>query len=137
MSGKFFDSNVLLYLASSDSEKAARAEEIVLEGGAISVQVLSEVTNVCRRKMKLSWAETNAFLDGILQLLPNVQPLTLATHHLRTALCDHYQFSVYDGLIVAAALEAGCSTLWSEDMHDGLVVDQKLCIVNPFRDLAP
>jgi predicted nucleic acid-binding protein len=132
MSGKFIDSNVLLYLTSSDSEKAARAEEIVLAGGIISVQVLSEVTNVCRRKMKLSWEETSEFLRQLQQLLPTIQPLQLSTHELRVAICERYQLSVYDGLIAAAALEAGCNILWSEDMHDGLLIDEKLRIVNPF-----
>src|SRR5207342_216037 len=69
MPGSFFDSNVLLYLASGDRAKADRAEDLVRAGGVISVQVLSEVANVARRKMRLSWAETREFLAMIRSLL--------------------------------------------------------------------
>ncbi len=62
MPGSFFDTNVLLYVASEDSAKAGRAEEIIGSGGSISVQVLNELTNVCRRKMRMSWPDTHAFL---------------------------------------------------------------------------
>ena len=58
MPGSFFDTNVLIYLASNDAAKADRAEAVVREGGAVSVQVLNEIANVARRKMKLSWQET-------------------------------------------------------------------------------
>jgi predicted nucleic acid-binding protein len=54
MPGSFFDTNVLVYIASGDSVKADRAEAIIGGGGAISVQVLNEFTNVARRKMRLS-----------------------------------------------------------------------------------
>jgi|SRR5271165_662677 len=75
MPGSFFDTNVLLYVASGDRAKADRAEELIRAGGVISVQVLNEIANVARRKMGLSWSETRAFLSVIRGLLP-VQPLT-------------------------------------------------------------
>jgi predicted nucleic acid-binding protein len=46
---------------------------------------------------------------------------------------ERYGFSVYDAMIVAAALREGCTTLYSEDMHDGLLVEDQLRIVNPFK----
>lgn len=54
-------------------------------------------------------------------------------------IAERYGFSVYDGMIVAAALEAESEILWSEDTHDGLTVFDRLKIVNPFRRgvLAP
>ena len=132
MPGSFFDTNVLVYLASSDAAKADRAEAIVREGGAISVQVLSEIANVARRKMKLSWQETRGFLSSLRELL-TVHPLTVDTHELGLALAERHHLSVYDGLIAASALLAECDRLWSEDMQDGMAIDKRLRIVNPFR----
>jgi len=135
MPGSFIDTNILLYIASNDPVKAAKAEEIVRLGGMISVQVLNELANVARRKMHLSWAETHDFLNMLRSLL-TVHPLTIETHEIGLALAERYGFSTYDAMIVAAAAQAGCDTLWSEDMHDGLVVENRLRIINPFRMAA-
>jgi predicted nucleic acid-binding protein len=125
------DSNVLVYLASADAAKADRSEAIVRTGGTISVQVLNEVANVLRRKLHFSWVDTRAFL-GMLRELLVVHPLTVETHETGLELAERYGFATYDAMIVAAALQAGCDTLWSEDMKDGLLVDGRLRIVNPF-----
>jgi predicted nucleic acid-binding protein len=132
MPGSFFDTNILIRLASDDAAKADRAEEIVREGGAISVQVLNEVANVARRKMKLTWAETLGFLSSLRELL-TVHPVTVDTHELSVALAERHQLGVYDALIAASALLAECDKLWSEDMQDGMAIDRRLRIVNPFR----
>jgi len=132
MPGSFFDTNVLLYTTSSAALKAERAERLIAVGGTISVQVLNEIANVARRKMRFSWKRTHDLLSRLRQLLP-VIPVTLSIHEAGLALAERYSLSVYDGMIVAAALDSGCDTLWSEDMHDGLVVDDRLTIVNPFR----
>ena len=79
MPGSFFDTNVLLYVASGDSVKADRAERLISAGGIISVQVLNEIANVARRKMGMSWTQTRAFLSTIRGLLP-VQMLTIEVH---------------------------------------------------------
>jgi predicted nucleic acid-binding protein len=132
MPGSFFDTNVLLYIASDDPAKADRAEELIGAGGTISVQVLNEITNVARRKMGMSWTETRAFLSMIRGLLP-VQPLTLDIHETGLSLAERYGLSTYDGMIAASASHADCDTLWSEDMQDRVVPDDRLRIVNPFR----
>lgn len=132
MPGSFFDTNVLLYMASVDRLKADRAERIVGRGGAISVQVLNEVTNVARRKMRMSWPDTHAFLSLLRGLLA-VHPLTLETHETGLALAERYDLSTWDAMIAAAALHANCDTLWSEDMQHGMSLDGRLRIVNPFR----
>ena len=136
MSADFIDTNVLVYLASGDPAKADRAEAVLAGGGVISVQVLNELANVARRKMGLDWAGTRDLLDTIRALL-EVRPLDLTTHDLGLSLAERHGLSVYDAMIVAAALEAGSETLWSEDMHDGLVVEGRLRIVDPFRTAAP
>ena len=130
MSAEFADTNVVLYLL-DDGPKADRAEDILGQGPRISVQVLNEAMVNCRRKAGLSWEETGAFLAGV-QSLCEVEDLSVQTHLVGRALAEKYQLSVYDAMIVSAALIAGCTTLWSEDMHDGLLVEDQLRVINPF-----
>jgi predicted nucleic acid-binding protein len=128
----FFDTNVLVYLASGDAAKADQAEAALAAGGAISVQVLNELTNVARRKMRMSWADTHAFLNMLRGLL-TVHPITVETHETGLALAERYGLATYDAMIAASALHARCDTLWSEDMQHGMALDKGLRIVNPFR----
>lgn len=132
MPGSFFDTNVLIYIASGDLVKADRAERIISGGGTISVQVLNELTNVARRKMRMSWPETHALLS-LLRGLLTVQPLTVETHATGLALAERYNLSTYDAMIAASAIQSDCGTLWSEDMQDGMMLQDQLRIVNPFR----
>ena len=132
MPASFFDTNVLVYLASGDAAKADRAEATVARGGAISVQVLNELANVARRKMQMSWADTHAFLSTLRGLL-TVHPLTLEIHETGLDLAERYRLSTFDAMIAASALQAGCDTLWSEDMQHGMTIDGRLRIANPFR----
>ncbi|AME25029.1 MULTISPECIES: PIN domain-containing protein [Burkholderiaceae] len=131
MTKVFLDSNVALYLLSSDSAKANRAEGLMAEGGVISVQVLNEVANVTRRKLCMSWDETGDVLDAI-RAVCSTEPLTEETHDTGRRVSERYGLSVYDSMIVAAALLAECNVLYSEDMQNGLMIDQKLRVVNPF-----
>jgi predicted nucleic acid-binding protein len=131
MPGSFLDSNIVLYLASEDLAKADRAQELVAEGGTISVQVLHEIANVSRRKMGLSWAETRNFLLMIRRLL-EVKPITIEIHDVGISLAGRYQLSVYDSMIVSAALSAECDILLSEDLQDGLLINGRLRVLNPF-----
>ncbi|WP_408595172.1 PIN domain-containing protein (plasmid) [Paracoccus marcusii] len=130
MSGEFVDTNVVLYLL-DDGLKADQAEAILARGPRISVQVLNEAMVNCRRKAGLDWDETASFLAGV-RALCSVEDVTLRTHEVGRALAERYGFSVYDAMIVAAALIAGCTTLWTEDMHTGLLVEGQLRLVNPF-----
>ena len=132
MPGSFIDTNVLVYVASGDPAKADRAEKIIADGGTISVQVLNEVANVARRKMRMTWSETHALLSMIRALLP-VQPITVETHETGLELAERYGLAIYDAMIAASALHAECDTLWSEDMHDGMVIEDQLRIANPCR----
>ena len=132
MPGSFFDTNVLLYIVSSDLEKADQAEKIVGSGGTISVQVLNEIANVARRKTRMSWQDIHAFLS-LLRGLLTVHPVTVETHETGLALAERYNLSIYDAMIAASALHADCDTLWSEDMQHGMALDGRLRIANPFR----
>ena len=128
----FFDTNILVYIASGDATKADRAEAAIATGGAISVQVLNELTSVARRKMQMAWSDTHALLSMLRDLL-TVHPLTVEIHETGLGLAERYRFSIYDAMIAAAALHAGCDTLWSEDMQHGMTLDEGLRIVDPFR----
>jgi len=132
MPGDFFDTNVIVYIASSDAAKAAKAEQTIAGGGTISVQVLNELTNVARRKMQMPWGEIYEFLRTLRGLL-TVQPMTIEVHETGLALAERYGLSTFDAMIAASALHAGCDTLWSEDMQHGLVLEEGLAIRNPFR----
>src|SRR5579863_6748365 len=132
MPGDFFDTNVLVYVAAGSSAKAKRAERIIAAGGVISVQVLNELANVARRKMRLPWTETRAFLSLIRGLLP-VHPITVEIHETGLAVAERYGLSIYDAMIVASALHADCDRLWSEDMQHGMKIEGRLRIANPFR----
>lgn len=130
MSRSFFDSNVILYLLSADAAKADKAEEIVAGGGVISVQVLNEVTSVCRRKLKMSWGDVAAVLAAVKSAC-KVVPLTIATHESAVDIAQRYGVSFYDANICAAAILSGADILVSEDMQDGMSIDG-LVIRNPF-----
>ena len=127
----FFDTNVLLYLLSADAAKADRAEELLAIGGTISVQVLNEFASVASRKLRLSWIEIREVLASI-RAVCAIEPITLETHERALPVAERYGLSIYDSLIVSAALLAGCKTLHSEDMQDGQVIERLLTIRNPF-----
>ena len=110
---RFFDTNLLLYLVSSDTAKAEQAEALLAEGGVINVQVLNEFASVASRKMAMAIPEIREFLSTI-QEVCMVKPLDLNTHKLGLDLTERYGFAIYDGLIVAAAMRAGYSTLYTE-----------------------
>ena len=130
MAGNFLDTNIIVHVASGDATKAARAEAAIAAGGAISVQVLNELANVARRKMQMSWADTHTLLSTLRGLL-TVQPLTIETPETGLRLAERYGLSIYDAMIAAAAIQAGCDTLLSEDMQPGMAFDEGLRIVNP------
>ncbi len=131
MPASFFDSNILLYTISTDPVKRLQSRALVDAGGTISVQVLNEVANVARRKMQLNWPDIRSLLQPFRDMLAIVD-VTEAIHEHGVGLAERCGFSVYDAMIVAAALAADCDTLWSEDMHHGLVVEARLTIRNPF-----
>jgi predicted nucleic acid-binding protein len=126
-----FDTNVLVYWAAQDPVKAPRSEQIVLDGAMLSVQVLNEFCRVALSKLKKPLPEVRLILDTV-RLTNTIVPITLSVHERGLKILQRYRLAVFDSMIVAAALDAGCTTLWSEDMHDGLVIDG-LTIRNPYR----
>ena len=129
---QFFDSNVVLYLLSDNQTKANCCEEIVEQGGVISVQVLNECVNVMLKKLTMARPEIDEFL-AVIKSISDIVPLSVEVHEGALELLDKYQISWYDALIVSAAIESDCDTLWSEDMHNGLVVNKTMTIRIPFN----
>jgi predicted nucleic acid-binding protein len=127
----FFDTNVLLYLLSGDASKADQAEALFVAGGVISIQVLNEFASVASRNLGMSWTEIREVLETI-RAICRVEPISLETHDLGLALSERYGFSVYDSMILASALLAGCQIMFTEDLQDGQNVDDRLTVRNPF-----
>ena len=126
----FFDTNVLVY-AFLDVEKRGRALETLTRGGVISAQVLNEFTHVAHRKRRRSWPEIEAALGVIRDWFRDIVPVTSATHAAAVGLARDHSLAFYDALILAAAIEAGCETLFSEDFQHGRRFGD-LMVVNPF-----
>ena len=128
----FFDTNVLVYIVGQKDERTAKAEALVANGGVVSVQVLNELASVSHRKLGMSWEAIGGALAAIRDLCPSPIPLTLDTHGAGLRIAAKYGFHFYDALIAAAALEAQCATLYSEDFQDGQLLEGRLTVRNPF-----
>ena len=131
----FFDTNVLLYLVSSDVAKADIAEALLADGGHVSVQVLNEFASVAVRKRAMTWEGVTVVL-GVVRAVCHVHALTIETHDRACVLAQRYGFSLYDALIVASALLADCSAVYSEDLQAGQRIDRRLTVRNPFASLG-
>lgn len=128
----FVDSNILLYsLDESDKRKQLISEKLLDANPCICSQNISEFVNVITRRWKYSKADTALVLSAILKVCKLIHtPKHTLQHAIK--LIDQYDFQIFDAIIVASALEAGCTTLYTEDMQHGLVVDKQLTINNPF-----
>jgi|SRR5271170_4723936 len=130
----FWDTNVFVY-AFIVGPKQQVARERLTAGGTISVQVLNEFASVMTKKMRQPWNDVERFLSVIRVRFPSASPLTLETHAAAFALARDHSLAFYDALILAAATEAGCGTLYSEDFQHGRRFGD-LTIVNPFLSRA-
>jgi len=128
----FLDTNVLIYAVAKNDPRASKAEALLAGGSIISIQSLNEFVSVAR-KLGMPWKQINEFVDLICVLCPNPVPISLDTHKGAVAIAQKYGYSVYDALIVSAALESSCETLYSEGLQDGQTINQQLTIRNPFQ----
>jgi predicted nucleic acid-binding protein len=127
----FFDTSVLLYLLSGDTAKADRVETLLTGRGVVSVQVLNEFAVVALRKLKMPLNDIREILDTI-RAVCAVEPITVETHDRGLAVFERYRFSLYDSMLIAAALIAGAKIIYSEDLQHGQVIDNQLRVTNPF-----
>jgi predicted nucleic acid-binding protein len=137
MPGDFLDSNVLIYaFERSDLRKRAIAEALIRTAlrsdGAVSFQVVQETLNVLLRRAPRTVGdrELEALLDDVLAPLWSVGPSPVL-YRRGVRLHARYGLTFYDSLIVAAALEAGCRRLLTEDLQHGQVIEG-LRVENPF-----
>jgi len=127
----FFDTSVLLYLLSGDTTKADRVETLLAGRGVVSVQVLNEFAVVALRRLKMPLNDIREILDTI-RAVCAVEPITVETHDRGLAVFERYRFSLYDSMLIAAALIAGAKIIYSEDLQHGQVLDNQLRVTNPF-----
>ena len=131
----FLDTNVLVYAYSQKDYRTEAARRLLLDGGVVGVQVLNEFASVARAKLGLTWAEVQQAIEHIVILCPNPRRQGIETHRRALGICKRYGLSIWDGLIVAAAAEASCSILLTEDMQHGQIVEG-VRIENPFLNTA-
>jgi predicted nucleic acid-binding protein len=129
---RFFDTNILLYLLSGDAARADRAEVELGAGGVISVQVLNEFASVARRKLGMSFTEIREVLAAVRGVC-SVVPLDERTHDSGLQIAQRYRLSLYDAMIVAAAVISGCRTLVTEDLQHGQRFEGCITVRDPFR----
>ncbi len=127
----FLDTNVLVYAVVPNDARSVIAERVLAAGGTISTQVLNELANVARRKYRLNWVRISEISSYVRSFCGDPFPLTLETHKSALLLAKRFDFDFYDCLIVASALEAGCTTLYTEDLQHCQTIGP-LTIVNPF-----
>ena len=135
-SKRFLDTNVIVYAVAERTElpgdpRTPVAEEVMGEGGIVSVQVMNEFVDTMSRKHRKNWTTIREMLDVIHQLCGPAIPLTFETHQSAVDISARYRFRIYDSLIIAAAEQAGCTTLFTEDLQHGQTVGN-ITIVNPF-----
>ena len=129
----FIDTNVLIYAYSEDEpDKRQRVIDCVRSAEVwISTQVLNETINVLKRKFSLSYSQIREAVQELSEGFPIVL-VSVNTIEMALNLAERYQYSYFDSLILASALEAGCQILYSEDLQDGQRIENQLMIVNPF-----
>jgi predicted nucleic acid-binding protein len=132
----FIDSNIWLYafIISEDTDKHLVASRIIENSTiCLSSQVINEV---CVNLVKKAAFTEERLASLIRSFFDRYQVLTEYSEDLLCAAADlrrSYRFQFWDSLIVASALSCNADILYSEDMHDGLLVQKSLRIINPFN----
>lgn len=133
----FIDTNIIVYAYSIDEKKKQAITQEILENNSdlyISKQVINEVVNILYKKMQLTSEE----IEKVILELDNefeIFDFDITTQIKAIRLKNNYNLQFYDALIIATALENGCTVLYSEDMQHNLVIEGKLTIINPFKAL--
>jgi predicted nucleic acid-binding protein len=136
MPSEFLDTNVLVYAFTTDP-RAVAAQALLGRRCVISVQALNEFANVARRKLGMTWREVRDALAAISIVCRTILPVDIETHADALRVAERHGYTMFDALMIAAALRARCTVLYSEDMQDGMTIGGRLRIVDPFRDLYP
>lgn len=131
----FLDTNILVYLYSeNEPEKQLIARELISDTESdylISTQVVGEFINILFRKFGCSIPVIRIAVDDFIEnfRLVEIHPITI---HKALFVMEKYRFSYWDSMIISSALENECTILYSEDLHDGQIMEKNLRITNPF-----
>ena len=128
---RFLDTNVLVYAFEAD-ERGAIAQSLLEAGGIIAIQSLNEFTDVMRRKLRMSWHDIGNAIEELLLSCTLFEPVSAEIHAAGRMIAEQHQLRIFDAMLVATALAAGCDTFVSEDLHAGMVFDGRLTVWNPF-----
>jgi predicted nucleic acid-binding protein len=128
----FVDTNICIYAFANEGLKTDLAKTVIVSGITISTQVLNEYVNVSRRKLLSSWEQIRTDLDLLMEFAIAISPVDVSTHLKAREIAERHNLQFFDSLLMASALEAGCTRLISEDMQDGMIIDG-LLIENPFK----
>ena len=131
----FLDTNILVYLYSGDDIDKQHKSLIEFNKFErfVSTQVLTEFCSIGYKKLRLSVSDIR---DAVSLITAKCGLIVLHDTDLCEALkiCARYKYSYYDSLVIYSALEAGCNFLFSEDMHDGQIIEGTLKIRNIYKD---
>ena len=127
-----FDTNILIYAFAQNDPRAEPAETLLAGGGVVNVQVLNEFAAVAVRKLGMTWDEVADALGAVRVFCPSPRPLTVTVHEAGLRIARQYGYRLYDALIIAAALDAGCAEVLSEDMQHGQSIEG-VTLRNPFK----
>jgi predicted nucleic acid-binding protein len=129
----FFDTNILFYALAERDTRSDVSRALLASGGVVSVNILNEFVAVAHRKLGMSWPEVREALEDFHVLLGDPMPLSFETHRIALEVAERCQYRIFDALVIAAAIEAACTLIYSENM-DGRQKIQGLTIRNPFRN---
>lgn len=129
----FVDTNVLIYYVSNDIIKKSITKDLLInnEDIIVSSQVITEFMAVTTKKQILEYEQTIVFSNEFMDIFDFV-PISKDTIRLSFDITNKYKYSTWDSLIIASALESNCANLYTEDMQDGQIIEDRLTIINPF-----
>lgn len=127
------DTNIVVY-AFADDSRSKIAKRLLAAGPVLSVQVLNEFAHVARRKWARSWEQIVADLETISNVCKRVDPVFPGQNLEAIAIADRYKIAFFDALLIATAMAGGAEQFYSEDMHHGMLIDDRLTIINPFKE---
>jgi predicted nucleic acid-binding protein len=130
----FIDTNVVIYaFSSSDTEKRKKALKLFLKESSpmVSIQVLNEFCNIQRKKYKIKFSDIKTNLELLMEKT-NLHSNSFDDVSMACDISERYHYSYYDSLIISSALNNNCNILYSEDMQNNQVIENRLTIINPF-----
>ena len=123
----FVDTNVLIYALDAADPKSAIAERLIEHRPTLSIQVINKLVSVRTKELRRPMRDALNVAAYLMQRC-QVVALSVADIELSHQLITDHNFSMWDSLIVASALNANCTMLHREDMQHGPIVHGKLTI---------